>query len=284
MSSLRVVSVFVLLLALAKADYVPPSLEENFGEVVSFLENFQGNDLIGWVESVNDRYDGQEWLHEERKSAFVGDKGLIVGKTHKHYGITKKLQKPLDLAAGEVTLQYEVRFHSRLTCSGAYLKFLAEFPGENLEESSPYVVMFGPDFCGEGKVHVIFRHQNPLSGEWEEKHFKKSRDAKPILDTYSHSYALQLKASDQSIRILIDGDEVVSGSLLEDFEPSFNPPKQIPDPDDKKPEDWVDNEMMPDPEAVKPDDWDEDAPFQIPDPSAEIPEGRQCISVELFPL
>lgn len=35
-------------------------------------------------------------------------------------------------------------------------------------------------------------------------------------------------------------ESVVSGSLLEDFEPAVNPPKEIDDPTDKKPSDWVD--------------------------------------------
>jgi hypothetical protein len=42
--------------------------------------------------------------------------------------------------------------------------------------------------------------------------------------------------------ILIDGEEKKSGSLFEDFEPSFNPAKEIDDPEDKKPEDWVDTQ------------------------------------------
>ena len=40
--------------------------------------------------------------------------------------------------------------------------------------------------------------------------------------------------------MLIDGEEKKAGSLFEDFEPSINPPETIPDPEDKKPEDWVD--------------------------------------------
>jgi calnexin len=33
--------------------------------------------------------------------------------------------------------------------------------------------MFGPDKCGStNKVHFIFRHKNPMTGEWEEKHLK----------------------------------------------------------------------------------------------------------------
>lgn len=34
--------------------------------------------------------------------------------------------------------------------------------------------MFGPDKCGEDyKLHFIFRHKNPKTGELEEKHAKK---------------------------------------------------------------------------------------------------------------
>ena len=48
-----------------------------------------------------------------------------------------------------------------------------------------------------------------------------------------------------------------SGNLLLSMLPSVNPPKEIDDPDDKKPEDWVDEAKIDDPEATKPDDWDE---------------------------
>lgn len=40
--------------------------------------------------------------------------------------------------------------------------------------------------------------------------------------------------------VLIDGESKKSGSLFEDFEPAFNPPEEIDDPEDSKPEDWVD--------------------------------------------
>lgn len=40
--------------------------------------------------------------------------------------------------------------------------------------------------------------------------------------------------------VLVDGEEKKAGSILEDFEPSVNPPEEIDDPEDSKPEDWVD--------------------------------------------
>ena len=40
----------------------------------------------------------------------------------------------------------------------------------------------------------------------------------------------------------------------------MNPPAEIDDPSDSKPDDWVDEPRIPDPFAEKPGDWDEDAP------------------------
>lgn len=50
---------------------------------------------------------------------------------------------------------------------------------------------------------------------------------------------------------MVNGQTEKTGSLLEDFDPPFNPPKEIDDPEDKKPEDWVDEEKIPDPDAKK---------------------------------
>lgn len=43
-----------------------------------------------------------------------------------------------------------------------------------------------------------------------------------------------------SYQILIDGEEKKSGSIFEDFTPAFNPDAEIDDPEDEKPDDWVD--------------------------------------------
>jgi hypothetical protein len=62
-----------------------------------------------------------------------------------------------------------------------------------------------------------------------------------------------------------------------------NPPKEIDDPTDSKPEDWVDDKRITDPEASKPEDWDEDAPFEIVDTEAEKPEGWLDNEPEMIP-
>jgi calnexin len=62
------------------------------------------------------------------------------------------------------------------------------------------------------------------------------------------------------------------GNILEDFNPSVNPPKEVDDPEDTKPNDWIDDPKIADPDATKPEDWDEDQPRLIPDENAEKPD------------
>ena len=48
-------------------------------------------------------------------------------------------------------LQFEARYTSGQSCSGAYMKFYshdADFKLEEMKEDTPYTIMFGPDVCG----------------------------------------------------------------------------------------------------------------------------------------
>ena len=56
---------------------------------------------------------------------------------------------------------------------------------------------------------------------------------------------------DNTFEILINGEISKKGSLLDGFDPAVNPPKEIDDPEDKKPEDWVEQAKIPDPDATK---------------------------------
>lgn len=70
-----------------------------------------------------------------------------------------------------------------------------------------------------------------------------------------HVSLLSVLNPDNSYEMLIDQSSVSRGSLLHDVVPPVNPPKDIDDPNDSKPEDWDERAKIPDPEAVKPDDW-----------------------------
>ena len=141
---------------------------------------------------------------------------------------------------------------------------------EEFSNTTPYVIMFGPDKCGHtNKVHFIFNHKSPKTGEYEEKHLSSPPTAKITKTT--ELYTLIVHPNNTYV-IEMNGENVKEGSLLEDFTPAVNPPTEIDDPKDKKPEDWVDEARIPDPDATKPEDWDEDAPFEIVDEEATQPD------------
>eukprot|EP00262_Sarcandra_glabra_P019988 TRINITY_DN77_c0_g1_i2.p1 TRINITY_DN77_c0_g1~~TRINITY_DN77_c0_g1_i2.p1 ORF type:complete len:538 (+),score=142.40 TRINITY_DN77_c0_g1_i2:277-1890(+) len=235
-----------------------------------FDESFQGR----WIVSDKDDYQGV-WKHS--KSEGHEDHGLLVSEKARKYAIVKELEEAVNLKDGSIVLQFETRLQNGLECGGAYLKYLrpqeAEWKPKEFNNDSPYSIMFGPDKCGTtNKVHFILKHKNPKSGEYVEHHLKFPPSVPS--DKLSHVYTAILKP-DNELQILVDGEEKKKTNFLsaDDFEPALIPAKTIPDPDDKKPEDWDERAKISDPEAVKPDDWDEDAPMEIEDDEAVKPEG-----------
>nr|CAB3227491.1 calnexin [Phallusia mammillata] len=230
------------------------------------------------VDSEIAKYDGKWKVESPQENALPGDLGLVLKSKARHHAIAVLLDKPFVFDSKPFIVQYEVNFQTGIECGGAYMKLLTHTEDLNLEQfqdKTPYTIMFGPDKCGEDyKLHFIFRHKNPKTGEFEEKHAKKPTvDIKSYYtDKATHLYTLML-TEDNNFKIYIDHNEVNSGSLLTDFSPPVNPPKEIEDKDDKKPEDWDEREKIADPEASKPDDWDEDAPAKTADPDAEMPDG-----------
>ena len=107
-----------------------------------------------------------------------------------------------------------------------------------------FLYNLGPDICGPGtkKVHVIFNYEG-------ENHLIK-KDIRCKDDEYTHLYTLIVRP-DNTYEVKIDNEKAQSGSLEEDWD--FLKPKTIPDPEAKKPEDWVDNAKIDDPEDTKPE-------------------------------
>jgi len=254
---------------------------------LALVESFASDPLEdgSWVQSSDSKYEGSVWKYTTEGAGFPGDGAMVMDVAPKFYGLSKVLDAPVGVEEGKegLVVQYEVRLTKGLTCGGAYLKLIAAgegFTAEGLNGDSGYSIMFGPDKCGAtNKVHVIFRQKNPVSGEWEEKHMSKKVAVKT--DKYSHLYTLEVKP-DNTFRVLVDLVEEASGSLTseDDFTPAFGAPEEIDDPEDSKPEDWVDAAKIKDPEASKPEDWDEDAPRQIEDAAAEMPAGWEVDEAE----
>ncbi|KIW44450.1 uncharacterized protein PV06_02919 [Exophiala oligosperma] len=249
-----------------------------------FLEQFTDDWDLRWTPSHAKKEDSKsdedwayvgEWSVEEPSvlPGIVGDKGLVVKNAAAHHAISAKFPSVIDNKGKTLVVQYEVKLQNGLECGGAYMKLLKEnkkLHAEEFSNTSPYVIMFGPDKCGAtNKVHFIFKHKNPKTGEYEEKHLTSPPQAKN--DKLTHLYTLIVNP-DNTFEMLIDNNSVKSGSLLEDFSPSVNPEKEIDDPKDKKPDDWVEQARIPDPAATKPEDWDEEQPYEVVDEEAEKPE------------
>ncbi|XP_003221719.2 calmegin isoform X1 [Anolis carolinensis] len=256
------------------------------GEVY-FAETFDDAMLSGWVLSQTKKedtdediakYDGRWEIEPLKENMVPGDRGLVLKSVAKHHAISAMLTQPFVFDNNPLIIQYEVNFQDGIDCGGAYIKLLSKSDDLNLEyfyDKTSYTIMFGPDKCGEDyKLHFIFRHKHPKTGDYEEKHAKRPDvDLKKIYsDKKTHLYTLVLNPDD-TFEILIDQTVVSKGNLLEDMVPPVNPPKEIEDPTDRKPEDWDERVKIPDPDAVKPDDWDEDEPPKIEDDGAIKPEG-----------
>ncbi|TRM61557.1 Calreticulin family-domain-containing protein [Schizophyllum amplum] len=216
-----------------------------------------------------------EWQVEEPSiSVIEGDLGLVAKTKAAHHAISAPFKETIDFKEQPLVVQYEVKYQKGGNCGGGYIKLLEDgfqTSGKEFDDKTPWTIMFGPDMtCPGTKIHFIFRHKNPITGEFEEKHLKTP--PKPSIEKLTNLYTLILNP-DNTYEVLFNGESKSSGSLLEDFNPAVMPPAEIDDAEDVKPEDWVDAKKIADPEATKPADWDEDAPYEIVDEEAVKPEG-----------
>lgn len=191
------------------------------------------------------------------------------------HGVSTQFSTPIQFHGNTFVIQYEVKsIKSHITCSGAYIKLFGPnyFDQNRMSNETNYVIMFGPDQCGEtNKVHFILNHWNPIHKKFEEKQLIDGPVAG--LSTSSQIFTLIIKNTNQ-IEIRINGSPKFFGSFNSDFQPPINPPHEIEDPTDTQPSDWVEDEYIFDESVKKPDDWDETEPEFIPDPNKlNPPEG-----------
>ncbi|KAL0884259.1 hypothetical protein ABMA27_016249 [Loxostege sticticalis] len=266
-------------------------LAEHFDDEAAFKKKWVKSEAKkqGVDENIA-KYDGKWDIQAPTKKILKDDLGLVLTTEAKHAAISTLLNRPFEFTDKPLVVQYEVTMQEGQNCGGAYIKLLSK--GTNtmadlrkFHDQTAYTIMFGPDKCGnDNKLHFIFRHKNPRNGSIEEKHSKKpSQRLEDIYkDKEPHLYTLIVRP-DNTFSILVDDKEVNAGSLLEDFTPPVNPPEEIDDPNDKKPEDWDEREKIVDPTASKPEDWDEEAPAQIVDPNAVKPDGWLDHEPEMIP-
>merc|ERR1711990_1265723 len=152
----------------------------------------------------------------------------------------------------KLIIQYQAKYEKDVECGGGYLKIGPKLDDlTTFGDPTPYNIMFGPDKCGYNKrTHLIFNYNG--NNVLKKADLSYKQDGQSSDWGVSHLYRMILK-QDNTVRVEIDGEKIYEGSVKEDWE--VLKPKQINDPEDKKPSDWVEDSMMDDPEDKKPDDW-----------------------------
>jgi len=230
---------------------------------VFFSEDFSDGWENRWVESDWKKSEGSKGTFELSTVKFdTGAKGLMTKEDSRHFTISASFDS-FSNKGKTLVVQYAANYQKEIECGGAYVKLGPKMADATaFGDPTVYNIMFGPDKCGYTKrTHLIFANNG-------KNHLKKSDLAyKQDHDGTTHLYRLVVKP-DNTVTVSVNEKEVYSGSLKADWE--ILPPKEIDDPEDKKPSDWVNEPMMDDPEDKKPADWVEEA--KIVDKSAKKPD------------
>jgi calreticulin len=229
--------------------------------------------LLGYVVNATTYFQesfGPGWESRWVKSTFKGDEagdlvsadeGVKTSTDARFYQYSATFPE-FSNSGKTLVFQFSVANKQNIDCGGAYFKLLPKgFDQAKFNGDTAYDVMFGPDICGgTRRTHAIITHKG--------KNHLISKDLPVQSDTFTHVYTLVLHPDD-TFEVLIDNNSERKGKITDEWD--ILPPKQINDPDAKKPSDWVDEPKIADPTDKKPDGWD-DIPAQIVDPDAKKPE------------
>ncbi|KAK8870154.1 hypothetical protein M9Y10_008031 [Tritrichomonas musculus] len=202
------------------------------------------------------RLSAGDFYGDERKQ-----RGMQTMDAQRNYLLYSNLTHRMDTRDRDLIIQYTVRLHYYLDCGGQYIKLLGgDADVGRFSNETDYLLMFGPDICGATfrRTHFIISYKG--------EHYQTLHPLNCFKDHLTHSYTLIIRKNN-TIEVQIDGEVVDEGALDSHF--PIPPVDQIPDPDDKKPEDWDDDEWIVDPKDKKPKNW-VDEEF-IPDPDAFKP-------------
>jgi len=198
-----------------------------------------------------------KWFHDEKE-----DTGIQTSEDSRFFGIAAGFDS-FSNKDKELIVQYQAKYEKDIECGGGYVKLGPKMSDlTTFGDPTEYNIMFGPDKCGYTKrTHLIFNYKGKNVLKKSDLAYKQEGEGT------SHIYRLVIKP-DNTVRVEIDEEKIYEGSIKEDWE--VLKPKEILDPEDKKPSDWVDEAMMDDPEDKKPDDWVEEK--RMVDPEASKPD------------
>jgi calreticulin len=198
-----------------------------------------------------------KWFKDETE-----DQGMQTGEDSKFFGMSASFDS-FSNADKELIIQYQAKYEKDIECGGGYVKIGPKMSDPaTFGDPTPYNIMFGPDKCGYTKrTHLIFNYKGKNVLKKSDLSYKQEGEGT------SHLYRLVVKP-DNSVRVEVDEEKIYEGSIKDDWE--VLKPKEIADPEDKKPGDWSDDSMIDDPEDKKPDDWVEEK--RIVDADAKKPD------------
>ncbi len=132
----------------------------------------------------------------------------------------------------DLIVQYTAKYDKDVECGGGYVKLGPKMAdATKFGDPTPYNIMFGPDKCGYTKrTHLIFSYKGKNVLKKTDLPYKQKEDGLTTL------YQLTV-SKDNTVKVDVDGENVYSGSIEADWE--LLPAKEINDPEDKKPSDWV---------------------------------------------
>jgi len=230
-----------------------------------FKEEFGAGWADRWVVSSDWKSDAEMGMWKHTAGKFYNDesdKGIQTGDDARFYGLSADMGSSVNNEGKDLIVQFTVKHEQDIDCGGAYIKLMPSgVDQKKFGGDTEYALMFGPDICGYTKrTHVIFTYKG--------ENLLKSDEMKCESDIYTHLYTLIIN-SDNTYSVKIDNVEKATGNLADDWD--FLAAKEIKDPEQSKPTDWVDEMMIPDPEDVKPEGHD-DIPEEIPEEGAEMPD------------
>jgi calreticulin len=198
-----------------------------------------------------------KWFADEKE-----DTGIQTSEDSKFFGISAGFDS-FSNEGKELIIQYQAKYEKDIECGGGYVKLGPKLSDPTtFGDPTQYNIMFGPDKCGYTKrTHLIFNYKGKNVLKKSDLSYKQETDGT------SHLYRLIVKP-DNTVRVEIDGSKEYEGNMKDDWE--ILAPKEIHDPEDKKPTDWVDDSMMDDPEDKKPENWVTEK--RIVDSSAKKPD------------
>merc|ERR1712190_137007 len=186
-----------------------------------------------------------KWFKDEAE-----DTGIQTSEDSKFYGLSASFDS-FSNEGKNLIIQYQAKYEKDVECGGGYVKIGPKMDDPtSFGDPTPYNIMFGPDKCGYTKrTHLIFSYKGKNVLKKSDLSYKQEGEGT------SHLYRMILR-KDNTVRVEIDEEKIYEGSMKEDWE--VLKPKEIPDPEDKKPSDWSDESMIDDPDDKKPDGWVEE--------------------------